>query len=222
MAAGWRNPKFDLKEQSKRVLDQALVLSFGLITMTFLTYRSFEVRAVEVDHTFESIEIEDIPETVQLKKPPPPQRPQIPIATESEDIPEDVTINDTDLDLDAPPPPPPPPPGARQRKEESPVFMSWEEAPELIRSTQVKPEYPPIARKAGVEGKVTLLIVIDEEGNVLEADVVFASPAGIFEDAARKAILQWKFKPARQRDKPIKVRMAWPMEFTLKAIPPIG
>jgi protein TonB len=69
---------------------------------------------------------------------------------------------------------------------------------------------------------VLLQIVIDEEGNVLEADVVFASPAGIFEDAARKAILQWKFKPARQRDKPIKVRMAWPMEFTLKAIPPIG
>ncbi len=222
MAAGWRNPRFDLKEKSKNVFDQAMALSLGLITMTFLTYQTFEVRAVEMDHSFEAIELEEIPETVQLKKPPPPQRPQIPIATESEDIPEDVTIMDTDLDLDAPPPPPPPPPGARQRQEDSPIFMAWEEAPELIRSTQVIPEYPPIARKAGVEGKVILQIVIDEQGNVLTADVVFAQPSGIFEEAAIKAIMQWKFKPAKQRDKPIKVRMAWPMEFSLKArIPPV-
>jgi protein TonB len=218
MAAGWRNPKFDLKEQSKRVLDQALVLSFGLIVMTFLTYRSFDVRAVVVDHTFESIEIEDIPETVQLKKPPPPQRPQIPIATESEDIPEDVTIIDTDLDLDAPPPPPPPPPGARQRKEESPIFMAWEEGPQLIK--MVTPEYPEIARKAGVEGRVHLQIVVDEEGNVLQAEVILASPAGIFEEAAIKAILQWKFKPARQRDRAIKVQMGQRMDFSLKDIKP--
>jgi protein TonB len=222
MAAGWRNPRFDLKEKSKNVFDQAMALSLGLITMTFLTYQTFEVRAVEMDHSFEAIELEEIPETVQLKKPPPPQRPQIPIATESEDIPEDVTIMDTDLDLDAPPPPPPPPPGARQRQEDSPIFMAWEEAPELIRSTQVKPEYPPIARKAGVEGKVILQIVIDEQGNVLTADVVFSQPSGIFEEAAIKAIMQWKFKPAKQRDKPIKVRMAWPMEFSLKErIPPV-
>ena len=222
MAAGWRNPRFDLKEKSKNVFDQAMALSLGLITMTFLTYQTFEVRAVEMDHSFEAIELEEIPETVQLKKPPPPQRPQIPIATESEDIPEDVTIMDTDLDLDAPPPPPPPPPGARQRQEDSPIFMAWEEAPELIRSTQVKPEYPSIARKAGVEGKVILQIVIDEQGNVLTADVVFAQPSGIFEEVAIKAIMQWKFKPAKQRDKPIKVRMAWPMEFSLKErIPPV-
>ncbi len=218
MAAGWRNPRFDLKEKSKNVFDQAMALSLGLITMTFLTYQTFEVRAVEMDHSFEAIELEEIPETVQLKKPPPPQRPQIPIATESEDIPEDVTIMDTDLDLDAPPPPPPPPPGARQRQEDSPIFMAWEEAPQLIK--MVTPEYPEIARKAGVEGQVIMQIVVDEEGNVLQADVVFAQPAGIFEEAAVKAMLQWKFKPAKQRDKAIKVRMGQRMDFSLKDIKP--
>ena len=218
MAAGWRNPRFDLKEKSKNVFDQAMALSLGLITMTFLTYQTFEVRVVEMDHSFEAIELEEIPETVQLKKPPPPQRPQIPIATESEDIPEDVTIMDTDLDLDAPPPPPPPPPGARQRQEDSPIFMAWEEAPQLIK--MVTPEYPEIARKAGVEGQVIMQIVVDEEGNVLQADVVFAQPAGIFEEAAIKAMLQWKFKPAKQRDKAIKVRMGQRMDFSLKDIKP--
>ncbi len=77
-----------------------------------------------------------------------------------------------------------------------------------------------MAVKAGVEGKVTLNIVVDERGNVLEATVVIANPPGIFEDAAIAAMLQWKFKPAMQRDLPIKVRLAYPIEFRLTTIPP--
>ena len=115
---------------------------------------------------------------------------------------------------------PPPPPPHVPKPGESPIFMAWEEAPELIPVTQVKPEYPPIALQAGVEGKVILQIVIDEEGNVIQADVILAQPAGIFEDAAVKAIMQWKFKPAKQRDKSIKVCLAWSVEFRLPPPPP--
>ena len=219
MASGWRNPKFDLKLQSRTVFEQAIALSLALCSMVFLTYQTFDVQAYEGSGETEIIQIEDIPETQQLKKPPPPQRPQIPIATESEDIPDDVTIMDTEIDLDAPPPPPPPPPG-KGDSEESPIFMAWEEAPVLIK--QVKPKYPEIARKAGVEGRVILQIVVDEKGNVIEAVPVVATPPGIFEEAAVEAIMQWKFKPAKQRDKAIKVRMGQTMVFTLKDIPPIG
>jgi len=215
-----RSKKFDLQFQSREVLDKAFCLSLALVVLVFLTMKTFDVQSAEIDHSFVAIELEEIPETIQLKKPPPPQRPQIPIATESEDIPDDVTIMDTDLDLDAPPLPPPPPPGARQRQEDSPIFMAWEEPPQLIK--MVTPEYPEIARKAGVEGRVVMQIVVDEQGNVLEAVVIFAQPSGIFEEAAIKAILQWKFKPAKQRDKAIKVRMGQVMEFSLKNIPPFG
>lgn len=217
MATGWRNPSQDLKEKSKAVLEQSLTLSVALITMVFLTYQTFEVQAYEGSGETQIIEIEEIPETEQLKKPPPPQRPQIPVATESEDIPEDVTIMDTEIDLDAPPPPPPPPPGAT-RREESPVFFAWEEAPELRRI--VKPEYPEIARKAGVEGKVILTIIVDEQGNVVQADVMIAEPPGIFEQAAIDAVMQYKFKPARQRDKAIKVQMGHTIIFTLQDAKP--
>lgn len=219
MATGWRNPKHDLSEQSKVVMEQGFALSLALLTMIFLTYKTFEVKAYESDGTTEYVEIEEIPETEQMKKPPPPQRPQIPVPTESEDIPEDVTIMDTELDLDAPPPPPPPPPGANRQKEESPIFLAWEEPPEPTK--RVQPEYPSMAVKAGVEGKVILNIVVDERGDVLEATVVTANPPGIFEDAAIAAMLQWKFKPAKQRDLPIKVRLAYPINFTLTGgIPP--
>jgi TonB family protein len=132
-----------------------------------------------------------------------------------------------------PPSPSPPPAGEKPpiivremepphvpKPGETPIFMAWEDAPELIPVTQVRPEYPAIALKAGLEGKVILQIVIDEEGNVIQADVILAQPPGVFEDAAIKAIRQWKFKPAKQRDKAIKVRMAWPVEFRLPPPPP--
>ena len=96
--------------------------------------------------------------------------------------------------------------------------MAWEEAPELIK--MVKPRYPEIARKAGVEGRVVLQIVVDERGNVTEAQVILAQPPGIFEEAAIEAIMQWKFKPAKQREKAIAVRMGQTMDFSLKDIPP--
>ncbi len=215
-----KNPKFDLKAQSKTVFEQALVLSVAMVTMMFLCFQTFEVTAYEGVGEQTIVDIEEIPETEQMKKPPPPQRPQIPIATESEDIPEDVTIMDTEVDLNAPPPPPPPPPGAG-RTDESPVFFAWEEAPEVLK--MVMPEYPEIARKAGVEGMVILTIIVDEQGNVIQADIVVEEPLGIFGQAAIDAVMQYKFKPARQRDKPIKVQMGHKIIFTLQRTrPPPG
>jgi protein TonB len=218
MATAWRNPKFDLKLQSKTVLEQATALALALCTLVFLTYRTFEVQAYEGSGETEIIQIEEIPETNQLEKPPPPQRPQIPIATESEDVPDDVTIMDTEIDITATPPPLPPPPG-RSQEQERQIFFHWEEPPELIK--MVTPDYPEMARQAGVEGKVVLQIVVDEKGNVIEAVVILAQPPTLFDDAAIAAILQWKFKPAKQRDRPIAVRMGQEMKFTLKDIPPM-
>lgn len=220
MATGWRNPSFDIEEKSKAVLEQSLTLSVALVTMVFLTYQTFEVQAYEGSGETQIVDIEEIPETEQMKKPPPPQRPQIPVATESEDIPEDVTIMDTEVDLTAPPPPPPPPPGT-SRSGDSPVFFAWEQAPELRKI--VHPEYPEIARKAGVEGQVILTIIVDEQGNVISAEIMLEEPRGIFGQAAIEAVLQYKFKPARQRDKAIKVQMGHKIIFTLQAArPPPG
>lgn len=220
MATGWRNPRFDVQEESKVALEQAFSLSVALVVLLFLTYRSFDVQAYEGSGQTEIISIQQIPETEQLKRPPPPQRPQIPVATESDDIPEDVTIVDTELDLTlAPPPTPPPPNQGVSRTEESPVFVTWEEEPVLKK--QVIPDYPRIAREAGVEGFVIVKVTIDEKGNVIAAEPVVASPAGVgFEEEAIKAIMKWKYEPARQRDVAIKVALAQRVDFVLKNIPP--
>ncbi|MCK4513107.1 energy transducer TonB, partial [bacterium] len=114
------------------------------------------------------------------------------------------TIASTELDVEAPPELPP----ARTRAE---FFLSYDEAPVVIK--QVLPVYPDMARDAELEGVVRVLIGIDEFGNVVEAQVIGSVPG--LDRAALDAVYQWKFKPAKQRDVAVPVRISVPIRFTL-------
>jgi len=123
------------------------------------------------------------------------------------------------------PEPPPPPEEVPSPPAESPIFMQWEEAPPHTDWDQaprlvhrVAPVYPEIARKAGVEGRVILQIVVDEAGKVIEARPVVADPPGIFEQDAMTAVMQWRFEPALKDGNPIKVRMGQLVEFRLHPV----
>jgi TonB family protein len=132
---------------------------------------------------------------------------------------------------DVRPPPPPPPSGEKPsiiiremepphvpKPGEPPIFMAWETAPILIEA--LDPVYPDSARRAGLEGMVILQIVIDAQGKVIDARVVLAQPPGVFEEAALEAVRKWRFEPALQREKPIKVQMAQTVMFRLNQKPP--
>lgn len=97
----------------------------------------------------------------------------------------------------------------------TPVFLAWEDPPKAIK--RVMPQYPKEALQDGVEGRVILNIVVDENGVVQDATVVTADPPGIFDQAAIDAMKQWAFEPARQAGQAIKVRLAYPIQFTLEA-----
>jgi TonB family protein len=68
-------------------------------------------------------------------------------------------------------------------------------AAELKRVRMVNPVYPESARKRGVEGWVELAFTVTPNGTVENIEVRNASPANIFEDAATRAIRQWRFEP---------------------------
>jgi len=90
--------------------------------------------------------------------------------------------------------------------------------PKLIQ--QVNPEYPTLAKKAGVEGTVLLRLVIGTDGRVQKAEVLTVLPPkskGIgLEDEAIKAVMQWKFSPALSAGKPVKVYYNVPVKFVLR------
>ncbi|MBI5019986.1 MAG: TonB family protein [Ignavibacteriales bacterium] len=96
--------------------------------------------------------------------------------------------------------------------EEPPDFVPVEKQPVPVK--QVQPDYPEIARRAGVEGTVWIKILVDKEGKAKKA-VVMKSDAEIFNEPAQKAALQWVFTPAMMNNGPVAVWAAVPFRFKL-------
>ncbi len=209
-----KNPEADLKLKYKKVLELGMVLSMVIMLLVFQTLRAIGLNEAATKTVDIEIEVTDIPPTEQFKRPPPPPKPSIPIPSESEDIPEDLTIEANDLDLSDIPPPPPPP-----DDEGDMIFVAFDEPPTPkggFRSIQKALKYPEIARKAGIEGRVTVHVLVSEKGIVIKTKILQSLGHTGCDQAAVNAIKKVKWNPAMQRDKPVKVWVAIPVIFRLK------
>lgn len=77
-----------------------------------------------------------------------------------------------------------------------------------------QPEYPIIAKQAGIQGTVVIDAVIDEHGNVVQAHVLSGPPLLI--PSALNAVLQWKYQPTYLNGEPISVAMHVEVHFVLQ------
>jgi len=89
-----------------------------------------------------------------------------------------------------------------------------DEAPRAI--TQFPPKYPPALRRTGLEGKVLLIFIVDESGNVVNARAV-KSDHPDFERSALDTVNRWRFKPGQKDGKAVKTRVRIPLSFNLKS-----
>ena len=99
-----------------------------------------------------------------------------------------------------------------------PVYEIVSEVPVLrggMQQLMQKINYPSIAVKAGVEGRVFVSFVIDQNGDVKNAQVIRGIGAGCDEEALR-VIRQAKFEPGRQNGKAVNVKMSMPVMFKLQ------
>lgn len=74
--------------------------------------------------------------------------------------------------------------------------------------------YPVSAKEAGIEGKVLVKTIIDEQGNVKETSII----KSVNEDcdkAAMDAIKKTKFTPGIKDNKPVKAEVVIPIMFKL-------
>jgi protein TonB len=72
-----------------------------------------------------------------------------------------------------------------------------------ITSTHTLPPYPPIARRIGAEGKVTLNLTVTAEGRVAQADIVTSSGRDDLDQTAQQWIVtHWAYKPALENGAP--------------------
>ena len=75
-----------------------------------------------------------------------------------------------------------------------------------------KPAYPPMAKQANASGTVIVQVLVDENGNVVSAQVVSGHP--LLRPAAIAAARQAKFSPTKLSGKPVKVSGVINYQFT--------
>jgi TonB family protein len=97
-----------------------------------------------------------------------------------------------------------------------PVFRNDTTNAELFKWVSENFEYPNKAKENGIQGKVAVKFIIDEQGNVTSPEVV-ESADPLLDAAALELITkcpQWS--PGTQRGKPVKVYMTLPVTFRLQ------
>lgn len=214
----------DLRDQYALYLEIGLILSLAFVIVAtqldFSTGQPFEVR-MESQAT---VELQEIQQTKQEAEPPPPPRPPVPLEVPNTRVIEEQYDFDASIDLSeeiTPTDPPSQPDEPQEETTENPeqeIFVAVEQRPELVggmKALQDSVEYPEVARQAGVEGRVIVQFIVDENGNVLNPKILQGSHTLLNEEAIR-VIKAQTFIPGKQRNQPVKVRMALPVMFRLK------
>jgi len=210
----------DLRSQYPLYVQIGLLLSLTLLIVAFRvnmsTQNSFQVQMEEQ----ETVDMKQIQQTQQEEEPPPPPKPPVP-----QEVPNDEVIEQNDVDFDASLDMDQeldvgegPPGDEEEEEEEQEIFMVVENQPELIggiEALQSSANYPEFAKKAGIEGRVIVQFVVDEQGNVQDPKVTRGVHKLLNEEAI-KAVKDQNFKPGKQRGEAVKVQMSLPVTFRLQ------
>lgn len=102
--------------------------------------------------------------------------------------------------------------------EEDPYLPFAEVMPEPVGGLEEiykRIEYPDIAKKANIQGKVYLLVMVNEKGGVDDVKVIKGLGAGC-EEAAVKAVKESKYTPGKNAGAPVKVKLSLSITFKLR------
>ena len=219
-----KNPKADLSRTTGLFLNIGLVISL-LLAISAFEYKFYDDQSVvSLGTTNEQFEdLMDIPQTEQPPPPPPKiQQPEIIEVPDEEEIKEDINV-DLDVEVtqqtviedvvfDAAP--------AEEKAEEIFTIVEDQPTPEggmqaFYQYVQKNLKYPAQARRMGIEGKVFVQFVVDKDGSITDVKAVKGIGAGCDEEAVRVLQGSPKWKPGKQRGRPVKVRMILPITFKL-------
>lgn len=209
----------DLRKWYRLFVQVGLTLSLLILVVAFqLNYQRSETFQVDLQEQ-EVVEMEEIQQTEQQNEPPPPPKPPVPV-----EVPNNETIENDDVDFDASldldqelDTSQGPPPEEEEEEEEEEIFVVVEQQPDCggVKALQNEVEYPDFAKKAGIEGRVFVQFVVNEEGNVVQPKVTRGVHKLLNEEALR-AVESLSCEPGQQRGQSVKVRMSLPVTFRLQ------
>ncbi|MEO9804981.1 MAG: energy transducer TonB [Reichenbachiella sp.] len=201
----------------------SLALATMIVIFNWKFYSDRELITLEnlENTTFE--EVQDIPITQQ--PPPPPKIIQQPKVVA---VPDEIIIKEVEVVIDVE--------TTEEMAVEEVEFLmeevEEEKAEEIFHIVEEKPEpigglkafydyvsqhmtYPVEARKMQIQGRVFIRFVVDSDGSIVDVIVLKGIGGGCDEEAVRIVKNAPKWKPGKQRGKPVKVYMTLPIIFRL-------
>ncbi|AEM70911.1 TonB family protein [Allomuricauda ruestringensis DSM 13258] len=230
-----KNPKADVGRNS------ALYFVIGLAAVLALVYGAMEWKKYDKVSDYDiSMNVEDqldeeVPMTEQIKTPPPPPPPAAPevieVVEDEEEVEEtviestetsqeeevieieEVEVEEVEEDISVP----------FAVIEDVPVFPGCENASDkkacfqemMQKHIRKNFRYPEIAQEMGVQGRVSVIFVIQKDGSI--GNIRMRGPDKNLEAEAMRIIQKLpKMTPGKQRGRPVKVPFSIPITFKLQ------
>ncbi len=218
------------REHAKTLLYNAIGLSISLLIVLAAFEWKFYDQNDMVSLGSLSAEFEEILDIPVTEQPPPPapkmqavnilEVPDVEEIEEELDIVLDVEVTEetelADVVYE-------PSDYGEEEEEADEVFMFVEQAPQpqggmksFYDYIAQHMEYPTMARRMLIEGKVYIQFIINKDGSLTDFEVLKGIGGGCDEEAIRVLKESPKWEPGRQRGRPVKVKMALPIVFQLE------
>jgi protein TonB len=202
-----------------------MVITLALVLLAF-NYKSYEKQELTImTRSVDNAEEEMVQITQQEKPPPPPKPPQqttvIEIVEDDVEIEDDIEI-DVEADQETEVQDYEPVEEVEEEEEETQIFQVVETMPTFpggdaarIKYLQNNLKYPTMARESGIQGKVFVTFVVEKDGSITDVKVLRGIGGGCDEEAVRVIKNMPKWKPGKQRGKPVRVQFNMPIVFKL-------
>lgn len=225
-----KSPKADLegKKSTWMLIGYVLILAAVFVAFEW-TDRDKQVTTdtgiVEQIVEEEMIPITEEPEEVK-QAPPPPEAPKleevIQIAENDADV-EETTIKSSEDDNTAVDIKYVEPVVEEEEPVEEEIFMVVEKMPEfpggmaeLMKFLSKNIKYPTIAQENGVQGRVIVQFVVNQDGSIVDPVVMRSVDPYLDKEALRVISAMPKWKPGMQRGKAVRVKYTVPVIFRLQ------
>ena len=223
-----KTPKADLenKKSTWLLVGYVIVLAFMFVAFEW-TKRDIKIDTSQAitDLGFEE-EIIPITEQPEQVAPPPPEAPSIAetltIVDDDADV-EETTIATSEETNQAVEIKYVPVAVEEEEPEEQQIFQIVEEMPEFpggmgecLKFLMKNAKYPTISQENGVQGKVSVKFVIEKDGSIADPVVVRGVDPYLDKEALRVVKSMPKWKPGKQRGKPVRVSYTVPVIFKLQ------
>ena len=224
-----KSPKADLEGKRSTWL---LIGYVFVLAVTFIAFEwSERDKKVATDTGIAQVDFEEeiIPITEQeepKQAPPPPEAPKVEEVlkiVENDANVQESTIQATDDTKQAIEVKYTPVEVVEEEPEEEQIFQVVEDMPEfpggqieLMKFLQKNIKYPTISQENGVQGRVIVQFVVNRDGSIVDTQVMRGVDPYLDKEALRVVSTMPKWKPGKQRGKPVRTRFTLPVQFRLQ------